>query len=320
MSLLTKTDLESLATILSLPISKLTKKWQGPFPGQWVAYALVYGVRALYNNVGTLLTREEFLQLAEPIVKHIMSEKMALFETKYWRSDVEKDFGKPQQHHLAMLSLRAWTLQMLKDYDESYNDRYLDYLDELADKYKANGKTFLKIGPRTPLFVPDNLLGVAVLANSPMYAQLAEEILHKHSSLDYTKILPKTIRSKKCPGSYAALSSYYLSLFPDKTRSRQQWEAIKKNLLQKFPVWGIKEHQHVYFGISTDGGPILAGASVIATAFSIGPAKIFGDKEIFEHFTKLGKRFKTGLKLVGLEQFAIVGPAVLYAMMSENPN
>ncbi len=315
-----KQDLIKLSKTLSQPVSQLLDKEKGVYAGQWTIYALVYGIRALYNSVGTLITETEYLQLASPIVDNIMSKEAVKFDAKYWGGSIDgKQFDDLEKDHLAAISIRAWALQMHSVYDDSYKTLYEMYLNALIDRYESNGYSFLRINKHNyTRFVPDNLLAISVIDHSE-YAQVAEQILGK-ANLNYGKLLPKTVKGRKTSGSYCCLSAYYLSLFKDKSMAKAQWEVIKAKLFGKtVTLCGIREYedQSPILSLDGDGGPIVNGLSVIGTAYAIGPARAFGDHDLAQKFIKQGERVAKVVKNTQLKDYLPVGLAVLYAMISE---
>lgn len=313
-------DITEISKILSQPTGNLLSKEAGVYKGQWTFYALIYGVRAVYNAyVQKQIDIDRFKTLALPILSRIMEEPAVAFDTRYWGTSVAKDLGRTAKHHLATVSLRCWVLQMYNMITGDYEDEYLDYLDALNARYVENGYSMLRVGPRTPLFLPDNMIGLAVLDNS-RYAETAERVLAK-AKLDFGQLLPKSIRGRKVSGGYNALTCYYLSLFRDKSKAETLWNTIYTQLHKTsiFGIEGIKERKgsDAVVGMDGDGGPVLNGIGVIATAFSIGSAKKFGPKGFYNNIVKSGCKFEKLMSVMGLKSFTLVGPVILNALSNE---
>ena len=108
--------------------------------------------------------------------------------------------------------------------------------------------------------------------------------------------------------------------------AKDQYEMLKKYFYQKWPVSGIKEyHDHsCWFGMDIDAGPIILNLSPSGTAFAIGCATYFGDKEFRNKLLKTAEIAGHSVKWNDcrhylLANFAIVGETIMLAMRTNHP-
>lgn len=315
-------NIEQISKKLSVPTEDLLKKETGVYWGEWTFYALVYGIRAMYNAYkGGEITGEKFKGLAGPVVERLMSREAVEFDTRYWNGAVDEDLADTSRHHLATVSLRCWGLQMYSEVTRERGEEYKQYLKALNDRYVDNDYNMLMVGLSMPLFVPDNMIGLAVLDNTE-YSETAARVLAK-ANFDYTNLLPDTIGGslQYTSGAYNALTCYYLSLFRDTTNARKLWDTIYIKLHTRvfLCIDGIKEidGEQPMVWIDKEGGPVLKGVGVIATAFSVGLAKKFGPEKFYKNISRSGSVVEVLLKVVRMADGTIVGPMILAALKRE---
>ena len=121
-------------------------------------------------------------------------------------------------------------------------------------------------------------------------------------------------------GSYSALSCYYLT-FIDEDFAREQYELLKKNFWKDGRLAGFKEYydRKCALGFDIDAGPILFNLSPTGTAFGLGAATYFDDKEVRKSILKTAELAgftvsKEGQRHYLLANVALGGEAITLAM------
>lgn len=112
--------------------------------------------------------------------------------------------------------------------------------------------------------------------------------LYRSSWIDpATGLLIQSVRQDGKPldgarGSGSALASYFLS-FADPALSRELHEAVVRSLGGRFLGLGVvREYPSGHEGHGDiDSGPLILGYSISATGFTLGSARIHGDRETF---------------------------------------
>lgn len=126
-------------------------------------------------------------------------------------------------------------------------------------------------------------------------------------------------------GSYATLDCYYLTKI-DPEFAYEQYENLKSNFSQSFPLSGIKEyHDHsCWLGMDIDAGPIIMNLCPSGTAFVIGSATYFEDKEFRNKLLKTAEIAGHTVKWNDcrhylLANIALVGEAITLSMRTNFP-
>lgn len=125
-------------------------------------------------------------------------------------------------------------------------------------------------------------------------------------------------------GSYATLNCYYLTKI-DPDFAHEQYERLKTNFSQSFPLSGIKEyHDHsCWLGMDMDAGPIIMNLSPSGTAFAIGSATYFCDNKFRNKLLRTAEIAGHTVKWNDsrhylLADIALVGEAITLAMRTNN--
>lgn len=192
--------------------------------------------------------------------------------------------------------------------------------------------------PDEPIYVADMLVAIVALSdyskqNRGRYADTVAKWMGKAKTewLDEkTGLLVSFLdengkRDAPVKGSYTALNCYYLTKI-DQDFAYDQYEELKSNFNQSFPLSGIKEyHDHsCWFGMDIDAGPIIMNLSHTGTAFAIGSTTYFSDNDVRNRLLRTAEIAGHTVKwndrrhyLLG--DIALVGEAITLAMRTNFP-
>ena len=127
-------------------------------------------------------------------------------------------------------------------------------------------------------------------------------------------------------GSYAGLCCSYLSLV-DEDFAKDQYDKMKKYLVKRDPVIGIREYlnKSPKFAFDPNAGPISFGMSPSGTAFAIGAATYLGDWEFRSQLLRTAEIAGDTVKGKNTQHYrlgelAMVGEAVTLAMRTNKKN
>jgi hypothetical protein len=126
-------------------------------------------------------------------------------------------------------------------------------------------------------------------------------------------------------GSGTALAAYFLSFY-DKALSRRLYDAVQRNLADR--VLGFRMIQEYPEGVTKgrgdiDSGPVVFGYAISPTGFSIGSARVHGDRDGFRQLYATAYAFGAPGDSGGRRHFVSGGPlgdAILFAMFTAQPN
>ena len=103
--------------------------------------------------------------------------------------------------------------------------------------------------------------------------------------------------------------------------AKKQYQCLKKNFKQTFPLIGVKEyHDRKYmFGFDIDAGPIILNLSPSGTAFAIGCATTLGDYKFRKQLLVAAEIVGSSITYKGkshylLAKYALVGEAIILAL------
>jgi hypothetical protein len=140
--------------------------------------------------------------------------------------------------------------------------------------------------------------------------------------------LVQRVRSGTCRpvdaprGSGTALASYLIG-FADAPLSQRLYDAIRsRGRISWLGFGGVREYPNGFTGKGDgDSGPIILGASVGATSYAIGAARVHGDREFFRELYRSATLGRAGLG-VGKRMEPSADPelanALLLAMLTAN--
>lgn len=191
--------------------------------------------------------------------------------------------------------------------------------------------------PDAPVYMPDMMVAIVALSdyaslNDGKYSSTVRDWICRAKSewidgitgLLVSFLGDNGVVEAPIKGSYAALNSYYLTKI-DAGFAKAQYERLKTHSGQGLPVSGIKEyHDRSYWlGMDIDAGPIILNLSPSGTAFTIGCATYFGDKDFRSNLLRTaeiaGHTVKWGNKRhYLLANIALVGEAIALAMRTNS--
>ena len=125
-------------------------------------------------------------------------------------------------------------------------------------------------------------------------------------------------------GSGTALASYFIS-FADAALSRRLYDALRtEGRINVLGFSGVREYLNARGGAGdsdTNSGPIILGASVGATGWALGAARVNGDREFFRELHRsatAGRAMLGDRRLAKITRFPELADAMLLAMVTAN--
>ena len=312
------------------------------YQGEWAIYSTSMLSAALVNTAILYPeTREEAVEKIDSLIRITMSPELRRYDASSWGEDPLETLGGDKSH-ISYISLLAWMVSGYKTiggggkFDALFDALCRTMARRIMDSPDINLQTF----PGTYIYVPDMLVAIVALAN---YARLNggryQEVVDtwlanmKANHMDPDTGLIKSfvpdgetwVGDQPVLGSYSALSVYYLT-FVDEDFARDQYELLKKAFLKKRPFTGFREHVKGAKGplYLMDSGPVILGLSPTGTAFGIGGATYFQDRDLRKRFLRTGEMagFTVSSKrsrhyLLG--DYVPVGEAITLAMRTAVP-
>ena len=311
------------------------------FQGEWAMYSCSM-LSASLVNISKLYPeeRERSVKQIDRLIEIVMSPELRYYDAIRWDEDPLESW-ESDKSHLSYLSILAWMISGYKAIggDDKYDDIYYQVCKTLVLRMEKSPTLNLQTYPGEPVYVPDMLVAIVALSN---YSQQMDDLYQptvqawvdkaKKEWIDKETGLLKSFLSydgeympSPIKGSYSALNCYYLT-FIDADFAKEQYELLKQYFMQQRPIAGIREYynQTCWFGMDIDAGPILFNLSPTGTAFAIGPATYFGDKDFRKQLLKTAEI--AGSTIRGwntnhylLANFALVGEAITLAMRTSIP-
>lgn len=312
------------------------------FQGEWALYSCSMLSAALVN-IARLYpdTAEEAAPAVEFLIRMVMSRDLRRYDALRWGEDPLETLGGDRSH-ISYLSHLAWMIGGYRRIggDDRYDELY-DALCRTMDRRIRNSPTLnLPTYPGEYIYVPDMLVAIAALAD---YADThrgkyrttvdrwLEEMKTRRTDPD-TGLLLSVIPDGEdgmdplpVKGSYSALNCYYLTRI-DRDFAREQYDLLKEHFLQTRPVAGIREYRdrRCLVGMDIDAGPILLNLSPSGTAFAVGSATFFDDREVRTRLMKTAETAgftveRKGKRHYKLADLALVGEAIMLAMRTAAP-
>jgi hypothetical protein len=220
--------------------------------------------------------------------------------------------------------------------DGKYDRLYGKLCETMNRRILQSPNLNLQTYPGELIYVPDMLVAIVALANYsrqnkgkywPTVHQWLEEM--KANWIDpgtglIASYIPAGdagfVSAVPVKGSYSALSCYYLT-FVDEEFARRQYDRLKDAFFQAKPISGFREYsdKRCLLGFDIDAGPILLNLSPTGTAFGIGPATFFQDRDVRNSFLRTAELagftvVRDGRRHYLLANVALVGEAITLAM------
>ncbi|MDE5837776.1 MAG: hypothetical protein K2H39_01855 [Paramuribaculum sp.] len=305
------------------------------FQGEWALYSCSMLTEALSNMVELYPeTKGEAIATVDNIIQIVKSPELRLYDKMRWGEDPLESLGG-NESHVSYLSHLAWMIGNYKriggtdKYDNLYDSLCATMNRRIVNSPLYNIPTY----PGEPIYVPDMLVAIVALSDysklrNGKYSDTVNSWIDRAKSewLDEkTGLLASFLDDNgktdvPVKGSYSALNCYYLTkIDPDFANS--QYEILKSKFSQSLPLSGLKEYsdRSCWLGMDIDAGPIIMNLSPTGTAFAIGSATYFEDKdfrnkllrtaEIAGHTVKWNKS-----RHYLLAKIALVGEAITLAM------
>lgn len=311
------------------------------FQGEWALYSCSMLAEAL-SNMAELYpeTKDEAIASIDSLIKIVKSPELRLYDAMRWGEDpLESLDGNAS--HISYLSHLAWIIGNYRHTggDEKYNHLHDSICETMNRRIMQSPILNLPTYPDEPVYVPDMMVAIVALSdyadlNNGKYSSTVNDWLQRAKTEwtdGKTGLLASFIGDNGTPdatvkGSYAALNCYYLTKI-DAGFAKEQYEQLKMYFGQSFPASGIKEYHDrpCWLGMDIDAGPIILNLSPSGTAFAIGSATCFDDKDFRRNLLKTaeiaGHTVKWGDKrhyLLG--DIALVGEAITLAMRTNKIN
>lgn len=310
------------------------------YGGEWAIYSCSHYAAALLN-ISRLYPEEkgQCLDRMRRIIRIVLDPALREYDTMKWGEDaLETLHGN--KSHMTYLSILAWIITCYKMAGGTHeHDALLHSCCEALNRRMLRSRDLnLPSFPRTPIFLPDMLFCVVALHNysllyQGMYSETVKlwldkaraEWTDKRTGLIVSMLPRPNGRQKRAwrprlKGSYSALNCYCLSLI-DADYAKDQYERLKRYYVSNRFITGIREYINwsPHVRLDVDAGPIVNGLSPSGTAWAIGPATFFQDRDFREQLLNAGEL--AGITLRGwqkrhylLGNLAIVGEAVSLAM------
>lgn len=309
------------------------------FQGEWALYSCSMLAEAL-SNIAELYpeTKDDAIATIDSLIHIVKSPELRLYDKLRWDEDPLESLDGDESH-VSYLSHLAWIIGNYKRIGgDSKYDALHDSLCRTMNRRIIGSPLFnLPTYPNEPVYVPDMLVAIVALSdyskqNNGRYADTVKKWIGRAktewhdektgllvSFLDGNGKLDAPVK-----GSYAALNCYYLTKI-DPDFAHEQYERLKTNFSQSFPLSGIKEyHDHsCWLGMDMDAGPIIMNLSPSGTAFAIGSATYFGDNKFRNKLLRTAEIAGHTVKwndsshyLLG--DIALVGEAITLAMRTND--
>lgn len=320
-------------------IAEMPQMLDPQFEAEWAIYACSFYSFALYN-ISRHYPEEKNLCLErlEKVIPVIMSPEVMSYDTNQWDENALTTLDGDKSH-MTYLSLLAWTISnylFAGGTSQEYERLFIRLCDTLHRRMLQSPDLNLPSFPGYTVFLPDMLVTLVALSNygkicDNRYAKTIEywvdkakrEWVDKRTGLltalynQYSKYIRQYVR-----GSYAALSSSYLTLI-DEDFAKEQYELTCKFLRRDGLLTGITEYldKSPKLAFDPDAGPIVNGLSPSGTAFILGAATYFGDWEFRSKLLSTAnlagvtvRQRKKHSRHFRLGEIAIVGEAVELGM------
>lgn len=303
------------------------------FQGEWAIYSCSMTCKAL-ANIATLYPKNNFKEQISKIINIAMSEEIRKYDTDRWHEDPFIGLSG-NNSHLSYYSHLAW---MIGEYKLKYNDTKFDTLyhslcEAMSRRISNSPVLNIQTYPHEQIYIPDMLVAIVALdiynkLYDGKYQDLIQKWLYKAKTewIDPETDLLASFLTKNgavessIKGSYSSLNCYYLSLV-DYEFAKQQYLYLKHYFRQNIPFTGIKEYhdRKSFFGFDIDAGPIIFNLSPSGTAFAIGCATMFNDKNFRKQLLRVGEIAGSTVSYKNkshylLSNLALVGEAIVLAM------
>ena len=309
------------------------------FQGEWALYSCSMTTIAL-ANIARLYSgqRDSSLKHIEQIIDVAMASEIRLYDTLRWGEDPLESLESDNSHvsYLSHLALMIAAYRQTGG-GEKYDTMQRELCEAMNRRIRQSAALNLPTYPGESIYVPDMLVAIVALAmyskqNDGEYDETVtmwldrakQEWIDQKTGMLASFLTEDGKMTGAVKGSYSALNCYYLT-FLDPDFARQQYEKLKEAFLQTSPLAGIREFhdRSCWLGMDIDAGPIVANLSPSGTAFAMGSATYFDDKEVRNRLLKTAEIAGSTITWSGkthylLADIALVGEAITLAMRTSS--
>lgn len=309
------------------------------FQGEWALYSCSMLTEALSNMAEIYPeTKEDAVSKIDSLIQIVKSPELRLYDKIRWGEDPLESLDGDKSH-ISYLSHLAWMIGNYKRIGgTNKHDELYDSVCKTMNRRIINSPLYnLPTYPQEPVYVPDMMVAIVALSDyaehkNGKYSDTVNTWINKAKSewLDEkTGLLVSFLNDNgktdaPIKGSYSALNCYYLTKI-DPEFACEQYNLLKSKFSQSFLLSGLKEyHDHsCWLGIDIDAGPIIMNLSPSGTAFAIGSATYFDDKDFRNKLLKTAEIAGHTVKWDNerhyiLANLALVGEAITLAMRTNN--
>ncbi len=305
------------------------------FQGEWALYTCSMFTEAL-TNMAYLYpkTKDYAIMMIDSLIQIVMSPELRSYDTLRWGEDPLESLDG-NKSHISYLSHLAWMIGNYRSIsgDSRYSHLHDSICEAMNRRILLSQIMNLPTYPEEHVYVPDMLVAIVAMSeyariNDGKYSSLVESWINRAKSEwidDGTGLLCSFLDESgkvegPVKGSYAALNCYYLTKIDDKF-AKEQYERLKYYFCQTFPASGIKEYHNHFclFCLDVDAGPVIFNLSPSGTAFAIGSATYFADKDFRDKLLKTAEIAGCTVSWGNrrhylLTDIALVGEAITLAM------
>lgn len=279
--------------------------------------------------------RERHLARMEHCLDRLLEPSVRAFDTAAWGEDALDSLAGDDGHaaYLGYLGTALGYHRRLRPTSRfgALHDRIAD---ALRRRLRASPTGLIETYPAEsyPIDVSSTLASVMLAdAANGRPTSIAREVAlfrtrrHPRTGLLLQAVNARSGRAVDSPrGSGTALAAYFLS-FVDRRLARELDTAVERHLYHRVAGYGVVDEylpgERVHVDI--DSGPVVFGAGVSATGFSLAGARIFRRRDRFEHTFATADLFGAPVGRNTERGFASGGPlgdAILFAMLTAGPN
>lgn len=307
------------------------------YRGEWALYSCSMLTKAL-SNIAVLYpeTTEESIIIIDSLIQNVKSPMLRLYDRMRWGED-PLDSISGDKSHISYFSHLAWMIgnyRKIGDGDK-YNALHDSLCRSMDRRILKSESLNLPTYPDEEIYIPDMLVAIVALSdyaklNNGKYQSTVNKWIQRAKSewiddrtgllRSFLAIAGDTSVRQPIKGSYSTLNTYYLTLI-DPIFAKEQYVRLKTVFLKDSWLTGFKEYQEggEILGIDIDAGPIIWGLSPSGTAFGIGCATFFNDKELRKKLLKTAEIAGHTVSWNGkrhyiLANIAMVGEAITLAM------
>ncbi len=307
------------------------------YRGEWALYSCSMLTKAL-SNIAVLYpeTTEESIIIIDSLIQNVKSPMLRLYDRMRWGED-PLDSISGDKSHISYFSHLAWMIGNYRKIGggDKYNALHDSLCLSMNRRILKSESLNLPTYPDEDIYIPDMLVAIVALSdyaklNKGKYQSTVNKWIQRAKSEwidDRTGLLRSflaidgdTSVRQPIKGSYSTLNTYYLTLI-DPIFAKEQYVRLKTVFLKDSWLTGFKEYQEggEILGIDIDAGPIIWGLSPSGTAFGIGCATFFNDKELRKKLLKTAEIAGhtvsgNGKRHYILANIAMVGEAITLAM------